>query len=121
MALLYLIVACSYQYLVRPENIQWFQAIYYLSSFFGLFGSHTTSFLLAGALTPGVPAAGHLGLHPRLPCAACARKGAEPPAQAVTDATRRRSRELPHQRACHLPRHQRGLRQDRLHLRRRVV
>ena len=49
-ALLFLCVSASYQYIVRKENIQWFQAMYYLSSFFGLFGSHTTSFLLAGAL-----------------------------------------------------------------------
>ena len=45
---LFLCAASAYPYLVKKENIQWFQAIYYLSSFFGLFGSHTTSFLLAG-------------------------------------------------------------------------
>ena len=49
-AILFLCVAASFNYIIKPENIQWFQAMYYLSSFFGLFGSHTTSFLLAGVL-----------------------------------------------------------------------
>ena len=49
-AAIFLCCAAAYNHLVKPGNIQWFQALYYLSSFFGLFGSHTTSFLLSGAL-----------------------------------------------------------------------
>ena len=48
---IFLICSFAYPKLVLRQNIHWFQALYYLSSFFGLFGSHTTSFLLSGALT----------------------------------------------------------------------
>jgi len=37
---------------VQPQHIHWFQTLYYLSSFFGLFGSHTTSFLLSAESFP---------------------------------------------------------------------
>ena len=50
-AILFLIMGVSYNHIIKKDNIQWFQALYYLSTFFDLFGSHTTSFLLAGAIT----------------------------------------------------------------------
>lgn len=43
-------VAGSYNHLVdkkHRKNLHVFQFLYYISSFFGLFGSHTTSFLLS--------------------------------------------------------------------------
>ena len=46
---IFLCCAAGYQKLVMPNHIHWFQFLYYFSSFWGLFGSHTTSFLLAGA------------------------------------------------------------------------
>ena len=38
----------AYDKLVEKRHIHWFQFLYYFSSFWGLFGSHTTSFLLSG-------------------------------------------------------------------------
>jgi len=43
-------VAGAYPHLIdkkHRKNIHVFQFLYYISSFFGLFGSHTTSFLLS--------------------------------------------------------------------------
>ena len=46
---IFLCCASAYPKLVQLNHIHWFQFLYYFSSFWGLFGSHTTSFLLAGA------------------------------------------------------------------------
>ncbi|KAL3162223.1 hypothetical protein ABBQ32_009926 [Trebouxia sp. C0010 RCD-2024] len=48
-------VAGAYDHLVdrsHRKNIHVFQFLYYISSFFGLFGSHTTSFLLSAEMYP---------------------------------------------------------------------
>lgn len=47
-------VAGAYDHLVdrsHRKNIHVFQFLYYISSFFGLFGSHTTSFLLSAEVS----------------------------------------------------------------------
>lgn len=37
---------------VRAAHIHWFQALYYLSSFWGQFGPNATTWLLAGEVYP---------------------------------------------------------------------
>ncbi|GBG31353.1 Inorganic phosphate transporter 1-1 [Hondaea fermentalgiana] len=49
---LFLICGCAYEDLSKPENISWFQALYYLSSFFGQFGPNSTTWLLPSELFP---------------------------------------------------------------------
>ncbi|DBA76897.1 TPA: hypothetical protein ACH3X1_009498 [Trebouxia sp. C0004] len=54
-ALCYASVAGAYERLTDPEhkkNLHVFQFLFYLSAFFALFGSHTTSFLLSAELYP---------------------------------------------------------------------
>lgn len=51
--ILYLISAALYPQLTQPgSGVRWFQAIYFLSSFFTQFGPNTTSFLLAAEVYP---------------------------------------------------------------------
>ena len=73
MGALFLIVSFAYNHLVQPQHIHWFQTLYYLSSFFGLFGSHTTSFLLSGALASpsGTPFFVIIAATVRVACGAC--------------------------------------------------
>ena len=52
--LIFAAVAGAYDALVdvhHRANIHVFQFLYYISSFFGLFGSHTTSFLLSAEVS----------------------------------------------------------------------
>ncbi|KAH9258917.1 hypothetical protein BASA81_002537 [Batrachochytrium salamandrivorans] len=51
-ALLILFLVCGYEYnyLIKPENIAGFRAIYYLSSFFGQWGPNGTTFVLPAEL-----------------------------------------------------------------------
>ena len=53
-ALIFAAVAGAYDRLIdthHRKNIHVFQFLYYISSFFGLFGSHTTSFLLSAEVS----------------------------------------------------------------------
>lgn len=53
-AAIFAAVAGAYDHLVdrsHRKNIHVFQFLYYISSFFGLFGSHTTSFLLSAEVS----------------------------------------------------------------------
>ena len=53
-ALIFAAVAGAYPELIdtkHRKNIHVFQFLYYISSFFGLFGSHTTSFLLSAEVS----------------------------------------------------------------------
>lgn len=53
-ALIFASVAAAYPHLIdrqHRKNIHVFQFLYYISSFFGLFGSHTTSFLLSAEVS----------------------------------------------------------------------
>ena len=59
---IFLCCAAAYPRLIEMNHIHWFQFLYYFSSFWGLFGSHTTSFLLAGALSPPAIAAHAMSL-----------------------------------------------------------
>ena len=49
---LFLICAALFDTLRIPTNIGWFQALYYLSSFFGMFGANSTTFLLPSESYP---------------------------------------------------------------------
>lgn len=52
--LIFAAVAGAYERLIdmrHRKNIHVFQFLYYISSFFGLFGSHTTSFLLSAEVS----------------------------------------------------------------------
>mmetsp|Transcript_7587 Transcript_7587/g.12258 ORF Transcript_7587/g.12258 Transcript_7587/m.12258 type:complete len:585 (+) Transcript_7587:130-1884(+) len=49
---LFLICGLLYDTLAKPENIGYFQALYYLSSFFGQFGPNSTTWLLPSELFP---------------------------------------------------------------------
>jgi hypothetical protein len=51
-AAIFLCVAAAYPELVKPSGIHWFQFLYYFSSFWALFGSHTTSLCAAPSTMP---------------------------------------------------------------------
>ena len=55
-AAIFLCVAAAYPELVKPSGIHWFQFLYYFSSFWALFGSHTTSLSAASSLPPAMHA-----------------------------------------------------------------
>ncbi len=69
--------AGAYPHLIdkkHRKNIHVFQFLYYISSFFGLFGSHTTSFLLSAEVRYFLYAPALRStclLHAKLCCAAC--------------------------------------------------
>ncbi|CAO1622410.1 unnamed protein product [Parajaminaea phylloscopi] len=48
----YIICAALYPQLTAKSGVKWFQALYFLSSFFTQFGPNTTSFLLAAEVYP---------------------------------------------------------------------
>ncbi len=49
---LFLVCAALFDTLREPQNIGWFQTLYYLSSFFGMFGANSTTFLLPSEAYP---------------------------------------------------------------------
>ena len=52
-AAIFAFVAGFYDKLIQKPHIHVFQFMYYFSSFWALYGSHTTSFLLAAEVTRG--------------------------------------------------------------------
>ncbi|PHH56018.1 putative inorganic phosphate transporter C23D3.12 [Ceratocystis fimbriata CBS 114723] len=50
--LMFIIPAYNFEYYKRPENIHWFQVMYFLSSFFNQFGPNSVTFLVAGEVFP---------------------------------------------------------------------
>lgn len=49
---LYLCLAAAYDSLSSPAHVHWFQALYFLSTFFTQFGPNCTTFLISGELFP---------------------------------------------------------------------
>ncbi|CAK0783592.1 hypothetical protein CVIRNUC_006791 [Coccomyxa viridis] len=50
--ILFICCGAAYHQLIHPANIHWFQALYYLASFFAQYGPNCTTWLIAGELIP---------------------------------------------------------------------
>ncbi|CAL8468283.1 g7823 [Coccomyxa elongata] len=50
--ILFICCGAAYHQLIHPSNIHWFQALYYLASFFAQYGPNCTTWLIAAELIP---------------------------------------------------------------------